>query len=537
MKLMEIFGLEGAEFNEKMLFFLTAVGLAVLGAIGILSPQWFNDMMMAGYDFVLHNFGWWFMVLGFALLAFSVFMTFSKYGKIRIGGQDAEPEFGLFGWIAMVFTVGYSGSIIIWGVGEPASIMAAPPPEPWPVSGALESMSLSFMFIHEIFPGLAMWYPPFALAFALTIYNRNVDRFKISSMLKPLLGDGDHKYLYWVVDLASLIAIVGGIAATMGFSAQTFDALISDVFNMPGSSLTYILFGLIGLVFLGDVWLGLHKGIQNAARATVILAMISAGFLLVVGPTLSAINIGLDATGIWINNMFRLSFFTDPTAAGDWGHYWTSFWWAWWAAWGIFVGSFVARVSKGRTLRETFVSLVAIPGVFLWIQHSIIGGWVLSPGYVEPVTEAVSSGGIPAAIAEAVNLTPYGLVLAVLFVLVITGYVITSLDSTVFILSSITLGTENPNARNRAWWGVLLAFVGVMTIELPLFSAMQAFPVILAFPFTVFLVAIAFSSYVAARDYFRANVLEDGEEHSSFITRKSEPQPAQKQSQPAPDDD
>ena len=518
MKLWELFGLEEAQRDEKYLFFLTAVGLLGLGAIGILTPQGFNDAMMGAYNWVLHNFGWWFMVLGFGLLLFSAFMAFSKYGKIRIGGEDATPEFGLFGWIAMVFTVGYSGSIIIWGVGEPASIMANPPPSPQPVQSSMESLSLAFMFVHEVFPGLAMWYPPFALAFALTIYNKDVSKYKISSMIRPLLDDDRYGKLYWLVDLASLIAIVGGIAATMGFSAQTFTALLNDVFHLPGSQLTYVLFALIGLVFLGDVWLGLHKGIQNIAKITVVLAMVSTGFLAIVGPTLSMINIGLDATGVWLNNMFRLSFYTDPTAAGDWGHYWTSFWWAWWAAWGIFVGSFVARVSKGRTIRETFVSLIVIPGIFLWIQHSIIGGWVLSPGFVDPVTEAVANDGIPAAIAQAINLTQFGSVLGILFILVITGYVITSLDSTVFILSSITLGTENPNARNRAWWGVLLAFVGVMTIELPLFEAMQAFPVVMALPFTVFIVAIAVASYIAARDYYRKTMVGSLEER--FITRQ-----------------
>lgn len=529
MTLWKLFGLENAETNEKLLFFLTGAGLIALGTIGIASPQWFNDAMLGAYDWVLHNFGWWFMLLGFALLMFSAFMAFSRYGKIRIGGEDATPEFGLFGWIAMVFTVGYSGSIIIWGVGEPASIMANPPPEPWPVQSSLESLSLSFMYIHEVFPGLAMWYPPFALAFALTIYNKNVSRYKISSMLRPLLGNDDYGRLYWFVDLASLIAIVGGIAATMGFSAQVFTALLDDVFLLPGSQLTYVLFGIIGLVFLADVWLGLHKGLQNAAKITVILAMVSAAALLVVGPTLSMINIGLDATGVWLNNMFRLSFYTDPTAAGDWGHYWTSFWWAWWAAWGIFVGSFVARVSKGRTIRETFVVLVGVPGVLLWMQHGIIGGWVLSPGFAEPVSNAVAANGIPAGIVEALSLTQFGVVIAVLFVLVITGYVITSLDSTVFILSSITLGTENPNPRNRAWWGVLLAFVGVMTIELPLFEAMQAFPVVLAFPFTVFIVAIAAASYIAARDYYRETL--DGSAEDTLVTQREPREP------PAEDDD
>lgn len=513
-----IFGLEDAENNERALFTLTIGALLLLAVVGLRSPQYLNDMMNAAFSWVLQYFGWWFMLLGFGLLVFSGFIVFSKYGKIRIGGQDAEPEFGMFSWLAMVFTVGYSGSIIIWGVGEPASIVAYPPPDPAPVAGApIESLALAFMFIHEVFPGLAMWYPPFALAFGLIVYTRGTDEYKFSSMLRVIVDDDRYKWLYWTVDLAALIAIVGGVAAAIGFSAQVFSALLGSVFGLPATLVTYGLFAILGLVFLGDVWLGLHKGIRNAARATVVLMLLAFAFLFVVGPTLFIVNIGLDAGGIWLDNLLRLSFYTTPTADGSWGHQWTSFWWAWWAAWGLFVGSFVARVSKGRTIRETFVSLILIPGGLLWVQHTIVGGWVLAPGYIDPVTNALTEGGIPAAIATAVTLTPYGAVLGALFMLVIAGYVLTSLDSAVYILSSITLGDENPNSRNRAWWGVLLAFIGIMTLELPVFDAMQAFPTVLALPFTIFLVAIAYASYIAARDYYRDELTLEG--GPNFITR------------------
>ncbi|ELY55694.1 BCCT family transporter [Natronococcus jeotgali] len=512
-----LFGLEDARRGERGLFAVTAASLAALAVVGLRNPRGLNETMNAAFEWVLTYFGWWFMLLGVVLLVFSAFVVFSRYGQIRIGGRDAEPEFGLLSWLAMVFTVGYSGSIIIWGVGEPISIVANPPPDPSPVAGApIESLALAFMYVHEVFPGLAMWYPPFALAFGLILYTRGVEEYKFSAMLGVVLDEDSHRTLYWIVDLAALIAIVGGVAAAIGFSAQVFSALLGSVFGLPATAVTYALFALLGLVFLADVWLGLHKGIQNAARTTVVLMLVSFAFLFVVGPTLFTVDLGLDAAGVWLDNLFRLSLYTAPTADGNWAHGWTSFWWAWWAAWGLFVGSFVARVSKGRTIRETFVSLVFIPAGLLWVQHSIIGGWVLAPGYVEPATEALNSGGIPAAIATAVTITPYGSVLGVLFILVIAGYVLTSLDSAVYILSSITLGDENPNARNRAWWGVLLSLLGVMTLELPVFDAMQAFPTVLALPFTLFLLAIAYASYVAAREYYHGEL--DRERGEAFIT-------------------
>ena len=216
-------------------------------------------------------------------------------------------------------------------------------------------------------------------------------------------------------------------------------------------------------------------------------------------------------------------FYTAPTSGGDWPQQWTSFWWAWWAAWGLFVGSFVARVSKGRTIRETFFALVVVPSGLVWVQHAIIGGWVLSPKYFGPVSTALANNDIPTAVATAISLTPYGNILGLLLVLVMVGYILTTLDSAVFMLSAITLGTENPNARNRAWWGVLLAFLGVMTLNLPSFSAMQSFSPVMALPFTLYFLVLLYASYVTARDHYRENLA--GPDEEPFFTLSHQPDP------------
>jgi choline-glycine betaine transporter len=233
--------------------------------------------------------------------------------------------------------------------------------------------------------------------------------------------------------------------------------------------------------------------------------------------------LGLDATGVWLSEMFRLMLYTNPTADSNWAANWTGFWWAWWAAWSIFVGSFVARVSKGRTLREMFLVLVAAPTVLTWIQHMLIGGWVLAPGYFEPVAEAMAANGNPAAVARALQITPLGGVLAVLFVFVIAGYIVTSLDSAVFMISAITLGDEDPNPRNRAWWGLLLAFFGMMSLELEKFSSIQSLSVTMALPFSLFLLVILYGSYVVARDHLDGTADTDAE-HRSLLTRPSDPE-------------
>lgn len=506
-----LFGLEDADRAEIGLFFVTVSALLALVVVGIARPELLASTLNGAYSFVMHYFGWWFMLLGAVLFVFALFMAFSRYGKIRIGGEDAEPEFGKYSWIAMVFTVGFGSSIVVWGVGEPVSIVTSPPPEPYPGSGAtLKSLGLAFMFLHS--SGMIMWYFPLALAFALVMYTRSVDEYKISSMMDAFLDRERFGWLYWLVDMSALVAMVGGLAAALGFTAQQLATILGQVFGLQADILTYGLFAVIGLVFLGDVWLGLRKGIRNAANATVVLMAISMVLLLVVGPTLYTLNIWLDATGVWLSNLPRLMLYTAPGAAGDWPQGWTSFWWAWWAAWALFVGIFVARVSKGRTIREMFFGIVVIPVILVWIQHAIVAGWVLAPGYFGPVSEAFLNHNIPTAVAKAITITPFGNLLGVLLVLVMAGYILTSLDSAVYMFAAITIGDEEPNARNRAWWGVLLAFLGIMTLNLPAFDAMQSFSPVMGLPFSFFFVVIMYTSYVVARKHYREELASGKEE-------------------------
>ncbi|MFA9415621.1 BCCT family transporter [Natrinema sp. HArc-T2] len=517
----KLFGLEDATRAERVLFVVTMAVMLALGGLGLARPSLLSSALTGAKGWILTYFGWWFILLGFVLLAAVFAFTASQYGRLRIGGPDAEPEFDLFSWLAMVFTVGFGASVLIWGVAEPISIVQHPPPEPAPVQGAsLESMALAFMFIHEVFPGLAMWYLPVAIAFGIVVYTDGVGDYKISSMLAGVVDEDRIPGLYWLVDLAALIATIGGISTTLGFSAQTMSAILGRVFGLDAALLTYVVFTLIGIVFLGDVWLGLRKGIRNAARATVVLIGVAMAVLVVVGPSLYMLELSLDATGVWLSEMFRLTLYTAPNADGNWAANWTGFWWAWWAAWSIFVGSFVARVSKGRTIREMFAVLVVVPTVFTWIQHGLIGGWVLAPGYQGPVAEAMASAGNPAAIAKALQITPFGTVLAVLFVFIIAGYIITSLDSAVFMISAITLGDENPNPRNRAWWGGLLAVFGMMSLRLEEFSAIESLSVTMALPFSLFLLLVLYGSYVVAREYVR------DDETAQPDPQPSRPQPA-----------
>lgn len=501
-RLWHLLGLEETNSSEKSLFFFSIILILGLASVGIFSPETLDSVMTGAFDFVLNYFGWWFILLSVILMAAMLAFSFSKYGKLRIGGQDSEPEFGYFSWISMIFTVGFASAVIFWGVAEPIYIVSSPP-DPLPIQGApVESVALAFMYTHNIFPAIMAWYLPISLAFGLIVWDD--DEFKFSSMLKPILDEDRWGSVYYLTDLMALVTMIGGLATTLGFIGQQVSTIMSNVFGFNSGILTYGLFGLIGLIFLGDVWLGLRDGIRNMARATMVIIGILMAVLIGVGPSMFIAELGLDSLGVWLNNLPRLMLYTDPVERSLWPQDWTSFWWAWYAAWGLFVGSFVARVSKGRTVRETTIGLSIVPAGFLFVQHAILGGWALSSGNYGPISTALTENGIPAALAEAINITPLTGVLGVLFILALIGYIITSLDSAVFMLAAVSMGNEEPNVRNRAIWGLVLAALGAMTLSLPGTRALESFSVVLGLPFTVFFLVILYSMLVTARKQYKS---------------------------------
>lgn len=498
-----IFGLEESDWLDRLLFGLTIFGVIAIAGLGISFPDAFAARMSSIFAGVLEFFGWWYILLGFILSVAMLYFAFSRFGNLKLGGPDAEPEFDLFSWFSMVFTVGFAASVIFWGVAEPISIVNSPPGNV-PIGGApIESVALAFMYLHDILPGLIAWFFPLSIAFGLIIHGDNDIDYKISSILTPILDKEKYGGVYWLVDLAAMVAIVGGLSTSLGLIGQQFSAIISGVYGFNADIITYAFFVIIGFIFLGDIWLGLRRGIRNVARITVVLVVALFALIFVLGPTLFTLNLGIDAMGIWLGNMPRLMLFTDPMGEGLWAQNWTSFWWAWFAAWGIFVGSFVARVSKGRTIREIFVGLCVAPAAFLVMQHAILGGWVLHPSNIDAVSQALTDGGTVAALVEAINITPLSAVLGVLFMLVLAGYLLTSLDSAVYMLAAINLGDAEPNTRNRAWWGVVLALLGIMTLELPNASVAESFAGTLSLPFTLFFLAAIYATYIAAKGRYQ----------------------------------
>ncbi|WP_248896607.1 BCCT family transporter [Haloplanus halobius] len=495
MSLRSSIGLADATRSEVALFGVPALLSIGLAAAGIRYPAAVGDAFSRSFDLVLNYFGWWFILLSFLLTVGLTAFSLSRYGHLRIGGPDATPAFGRFSWLSMVFTVGYSIAVLFWGVAEPVYILQSPP-EPSPVPGASpESLALAFTYLHDILPGLIAWYLPFAIAFGVIVWGTG--DWRVSTVLTPILDRERYASVYWLVDLLSLVAIVGGLATSLGFIGRQLSSIVSVVYGVDSRLLTVGLFAGVAALFLADVWLGLERGIRNAARVAVVANVVASVVLFVLGPSLFIVELGLDAMGVWLNNLPRLMLYTDPVERSLWPQNWTSFWWAWWAAWGVFVGSFVARVSRGRTVREVFVGLCIVPTTLLVFQHAVLGGLALAPGNAAVIGDALAEGGNAAALSTAITLVPYAPLVGALLIVALVGYIVTSLDSAVYMLAAINTGDRAPNARIRATWGVLMLSIGVMTTYLGGGTrVLESFSTTLALPFTVLYAVVLYAAYV-----------------------------------------
>jgi choline-glycine betaine transporter len=502
-----LLGLEDASRGERALFVVTAAFVLGLAATAVGAPGVLETVLNAAFFLTLNFFSWWLMLLGFGLFLFGVAFCLSRYGHMRIGGPDATPEFGLFSWFAVIFTVSFGPSILVWGVAEPAAFLVDGP-DPSPVAGAsTESAALAFMLAHNVLPGLIAWYLPVGLAFGLVALGG--DRLKVSAMLDPVLDREAHARLFWVVDVAAVIAIIGGGVTSFGLLEQQVTAIAVEVFGADSTLVSAGVFALAGLFFVADVRAGLQRGIRVVAIATVAVVIALMLALLAAGPTLFTIELTLDAVGVWLDNLFRMMLYTDPLGHRategfelPWAHSWTGFWWAWWAAFAVIIGTFVARVSRGRTVRDVFVAFAVLPAVFLVFQHGVLGGLALAPENVDAVTGAYGSGddtSAPAALTAVIASLPFSGAFGAFFVVALVGYVVTSVDSVAYIVSAINTNEAEPNARNRMAWVGLTLILGAMTVTIEGTEALQAFAPALALPFTLVILAVVYSLAVYAR--------------------------------------
>lgn len=444
----------------------------------------------------------WFFILSMNLFLIAIFsFLFSKYGDIRLGGEDAKPQFSVLGWFSMLFSAGMGIGLLFYGVAEPMfHFIASPLAESGTAEAARVAMDLTFLHW-----GLHPWavYALVGLSLAFFCFNRGLP-LSIRSAFHPLFGDRIYGPLGNVVDIMATVATLFGVATSLGLGVQQVNAGLSHLFGIPQEAWVQVLL-IAGITAIAtwSVVMGLNAGIRRLSELNLFFAGLLLMFVLLLGPTLFVLNAFVENIGFYIQHLPQLSTWNETYEATNWQQGWTVFYWGWWIAWSPFVGMFIARVSYGRTIKEFILGVLFVPTLitFLWI--TVFGNTAIN-------IEMFGAGGIAKAVQENIPVSlfvllenfPWDLVTSLLSIMVIVFFFVTSSDSGSMVIDMITSGgNPNPPVLQRLFWAILEGVVAAILLVGGGLIALQTAAITTGLPFAIVLLIMGIGLRKGLADY------------------------------------
>ncbi|ARF14362.1 BCCT family transporter [Sporosarcina ureae] len=475
-------------------FYITIVLIIIAVGYGVINPVHFEEITSAGKAFVASTFGWYYMLIMTALLLLSIFMIFSPYGKIRLGKDTDRPQFSTITWIAMLFSAGMGIGLVFYGAAEPLSHYAVPATED-PLTPAAFKESMRKTFLHY---GLHIWALYGMVALALAYFQfRKGEPGLISTTLKPIFGEKVKGPLGTVIDVLAVFATAFGVATSLGLGAVQINAGLDYLFGFTiGIQSQIIIVTVVTVLFIGSAWSGLSRGIRYLSNINLILAVALLGLILILGPTLLIFNMFTDSVGGYFTNLIDMSMGTAPLNGENrgWLDGWTIFYWAWWISWSPFVSMFIARVSKGRTIREFMAGVLLVPSFFGFLWFSTFGTTAIemqNNGVAD-----LASLNIEVVAFEMFHAMPFSLVLSLFAILLVTSFFITSADSATYVLGmQSTYGSLTPPNSVKVVWGIIVSTIALILLSAGGLLALQNTIIIAALPFSFVILLMMYALF------------------------------------------
>ena len=478
---------------------------------GVVAP----DHMASVFDTLLaavtRNFGWLYLWVVLGLVVFALFAAFSRYGNMKLGGEDEEPEFSVVSWFSMLFAAGMGIGLVFWGVAEPISHYSSAPPGLVSATPEAANAAMRYVFFHW---GVHPWavYAVVALGIAFFQYRRNGTAL-ISTVTEALPIPGIRR-LSPLVNGIAVVATAFGVAASLGVGALQINSGLHAVFGLDISDRNQVIIIVTtSAMFILSAVSGVEKGVKLLSNTNMIFAVILALTVFIMGPTVAIVDTLSNTMGSYLSEIVRMSLRATPFRDSSWVGTWTIFYWAWWISWSPFVGLFIARVSRGRTIREFILGTVLAPSLAAFIWFSIFGGTAL---YMEiwqhvPLSEAVKTD-MSTALFTMFNAMPFGTVMSVVATVLVIVFFVTSGDSAVLVLGMMSdNGNPNPAARSKVMWGVLVAGIAISLLLAGGLKAVQSATILFALPFSLVIILMTVSLYRAMREDFHAEEVREKE--------------------------
>ncbi len=486
---------------DKRVFLPTFILVMIIAALLVLKPERAQLLLDDALQVVTGYFGWLYLLVGFSTIAVLTWLAFSRYGRVKLGAPDDGPEFSKLSWIAMMFTVGIGIGLTNWAFVEPIYYFQSPP---FGVgAGTPEAAEWAHMYgqFHWSIVPWAFYALP-ALPIAYSLYVRKQPFCRISTASAGVLGRHSAGWFGTGIDVIVIIAIIGGTGTSLGLGLPLVSALVAESFSLPDTRM--LQFGVLVVwtaIFVTSVYMGLEKGIRILADVNAVFAILFLIFVLVVGPTVFILNMSVNSFGLLLDNLFRMSFWMDPVTKSGFPEDWTVFYWGWWIAYAPMVGLFVARISRGRTIREVII------GQMIWGSLGCMAFFAIGGGYsldmeingTLDISSVLNESGIPAAVVAIVGSLPGGSLTLFIFTLLCIIFLATTLDSAAYVLSSMSTknltGEGQPARWNRFAWAFALAVIAVGLIAAGGLKTVQTSTVIAALPLIPVLVILQVSLF------------------------------------------
>ena len=479
----------------------------VLGFVGLaaVAPRWLSDLLKEANTSVVNGLGWYYSLIVAGFVGFALLVAFGPYGNITLGPDDEPPSYSLVSWFAMLFAAGMGIGLVFWGVAEPLNHYASPPPgTPAGTSDAMKAQeAMTTSFLHW---GLSAWavYIVVGLAIAYTVHRKG-RKVSLRWALEPLFGRRVRGWFGDVVDVFAIVGTLFGVAASLGFGASQFSSGL-DYLGILKSNIWVLLavIAIITALATCSVLSGLDRGIKWLSNANLVLAAVLALAVLLLGQPLFVLREFVQTIGDYLSNFVHLSFRTLPfqgEAGESWLGSWTTYYWGWWISWSPFVGIFIARISKGRTVREFVAGVLAVPTLVTFLWFSIMGGTALwqqlhGPGGLISPDGKVNNVN---ALFQVLEHIPGSNLLIVGFLILLVIFFVTSADSAAFVVDMVATGGEqDPPVLTRVMWAVLGGGIAAVLLWGGAISggedltaglgALQTMTIIAAAPFSVVMV-------------------------------------------------
>jgi len=474
-------------------FWPAAVLAIAFIAITLAVGEPMKDVFGAIQDWISSHFGWFLVISVNIYLFLMLYLAFSRFGTIRLGGKNAVPEFSRISWFAMLFSAGMGIGILFWSVAEPIFHFTDPPSGEGSTIGAA-GVAMKTTFLHW---GLHPWaiYAMVGLALAFFSFNRKLP-LAIRSVFYPLLGERVHGAWGDAIDVLAVLATLFGLATSLGLGVQQVNAGLGHLFGMPVSTnMQVILIGAITFMVSISVVSGLNRGVKRLSELNMNLGAILLAFLLIFGPTVFILDAYVQNTGAYLDGFFQMSFWTESYSDTDWQNAWTLFYWAWWISWSPFVGMFIARISKGRTIREFVLSVLIIPTLltFLWITAFGGSAILLELKGIADIAGPVKEN-IAISIYELLDTFPFALVANFAAILLVISFFITSSDSGSLVVDAFASGGKLTSpVTQRLFWAIIQGVTAAVLLVGGGLTALQTAAIITGLPFAAILIIMGYS--------------------------------------------